>query len=350
MSEKLPRQNDSEEIDLGQFFSAIGNLFQRLFNFIGSIFKGIFSAIIYTIKPLVVHFKVVVVVLTVTVILGYIYEKTNDPVYYSEMLVKPYFDSKYQLSSNINYFNALISSKNVKELSSIFEIDTLSAKELIGFDLEAGPETQNDLFIEYDEYIKSIDTSLVDELTYKDYIDKRDFMSGKVFAIKAKSNDISIFPRLQEGFRKTFENEFSKHQKRVRDTMAYIDRLSLTTELSRLDSIQKTYLAAIREESKNRNLVFGSGSMLPLQEEKRATKEYELFLREQGIRYKLNELNRTIAEENTFFDILAPFDKLGKKDKSFEYRYRLLFPAIALVLFILWFLALKAFKYIKDYE
>ena len=120
MSEKLPQQNNNEEIDLGQLFSAIGGLFQKLFNFIGSIFKGILSAIIYTIKPLVVHFKVVVVVLIISVTLGYIYEKSNDPVYYSEMLVKPYFESKYQLSNNINYFNALISSKNVKELSRIF--------------------------------------------------------------------------------------------------------------------------------------------------------------------------------------------------------------------------------------
>ena len=32
----------SEEVDLGQLFKMIGNAFQRLFQFIGSIFKHIF--------------------------------------------------------------------------------------------------------------------------------------------------------------------------------------------------------------------------------------------------------------------------------------------------------------------
>ena len=350
MSEKLPQQPNNEEVDLGQLFNAIGNLFQRLFNFIGSIFKGIFSAIIYTIKPLVENFKLVLVAILLTGVLGYILEKTKEPIYYSEMVVKPYFDSKYQLSNNINYYNALIGSGNVKELSSIFEIDTLNAKELKGFTLEAGPETQNDLFVEYDEYVKSIDTSLVDELNYKDYLDKRELMSSRVFAIKAKSSKIDIFTKLQNGFIKTFENDFSIHQKRVRDTMAYIKRSTLTTELSRLDTIQKTYLEAIKNESQNQNLVLGTGSMFPLLEEKTVTKEYELFIKEQGIRRELNELNRTIAEENTFFDILAPFDKLGIKDTSFSHRYSLLFPALALVVFILVFLVLKVFNFIKDYE
>lgn len=239
MSEKLPQQPENEEVDLGQLFNAIGRLFEKLFAFIWSIFKAIFSAIIFAIKPFVNHFKVVVIILAVAAVAGYIYEKSKDTVYYSKMVVKPYFDSKYQLSSNIGYFNALISSKNHTELSNIFEIDTSSAKELVGFELEAGPETQNDLFVEYDDYVKSIDTSLVDELSYMEYVNNRDLLSGKLFTIKAKSYKKDIFPNLQEGFRKTFENEFSKHQKKVRDTVAYIDRKSLQTQLSRLDSIRK---------------------------------------------------------------------------------------------------------------
>ncbi len=350
MSEKLPQQPQNEEVDLGQLFNAIGRLFERLFNFIGSIFKGIFSAIIHTIKPLVDNFKFVSIALIITVLAGYIFEKVKKPVYYSDMVVKPHFDSKYQLSNNIDYFNSLIGSGNLTELSNIFEIDTTNAKELVSFDLKAGPETQNDLFIEYDDYVKSIDTSLVDELSYVDYTKNRDLLSGSLFAINAKSHKRDIFSSLQEGFRKTFENDFSKHQKRVRDTTAYIDRQSLTMELSRLDSIQKTYLEVIKNESKNSKLSIGIEGMLPIQEEKTATKEYDLFLKEQEIRRTLNYLNQSIAKENTYFDVLSGFDKNGSKDNSIKQRYSILFPVLTLIFLLIASLALKAFKFIKTYE
>ncbi|WP_197429370.1 hypothetical protein, partial [Winogradskyella endarachnes] len=69
------------------------------------------------------------------------------------------------------------------ELSNIFKIDTSDAKTLVSFELEAGPESQNDLFIEYDEYVQSVDTSLVDELSFIDYINNRDLMSSRLFNI-----------------------------------------------------------------------------------------------------------------------------------------------------------------------
>ncbi|EDP69538.1 hypothetical protein FBALC1_00250 [Flavobacteriales bacterium ALC-1] len=350
MSDKLPQQPQNEEVDLGQLFNAIGKLFERLFNFIASIFKGIFSAIIYTIKPLVDNFKLVLSVVIIMALLGYVYEGIKDPVYYSKMIVKPHFDSKYELSSNIDYFNSLISSGNIAELSNIFEIDSSNAKELVGFNLEAGPETQNDLFIEYDEYVMSVDTSLVDELSYTEFVKNRDLLSGRLFEIKARSKKDNIFLLLEEGFSKTFENDFSKYQKKVRDTMAFIERETLTKQLNRLDSIQKTYLEVIKNESENRKLTIGIEGVLPLQEEKTVTKEYELFLKEQEIRRALNKLNQTIAEENTYVDVLSSFDKTGIKENSIRQRYSILFPILTIILFVLGFLVVKAFKFIKIYE
>ncbi|WP_458628215.1 hypothetical protein [Winogradskyella sp. PC D3.3] len=350
MSEKLPQQPQNEEVDLGQLFNAIGKLFEKLFSFIGSIFKGILSTIIFVLKPLVEYYKLVAAVLIITFIVGYIYEKNAEPVYFSKMVVKPHFDSKYQLSSNIDYFNSLIGSGNLTELSNIFEIDTLDAKELVGFELEPGPETQNDLFVEYNRYVKSIDTSLVDELSYVEYIKNRDLLSGSLFAIKAKSFKIDIFPKLHKGFRKTFENDFSKHQKKIRDTTAYIQRVSYITELSRLDSIQKTYLQVLKNQSQNNKLSLGISGALPLQEEKTATKEYELFLKEQEIRRSLNELDQSVAEEDTYFDVLSSFVKVGSIEHTFKQRYSIVFPALAIVLLLLSVLVAKIFNFIKNYE
>ncbi|MBC2843869.1 hypothetical protein [Winogradskyella flava] len=350
MSEKLPENPNTEEVDLGQLFNAIGKLFEKLFRFIGSIFKGFFSALIYIIKPLVVHFKIVAPIFVLMIILGSIYENLKEPVYYSDMVVKPHFDSKYQLSNNIDYFNSLISSGDIDELSYIFEIDTTRASNLISFDLEAGPETQNDLFVEFDEFRQSVDTSLVDELSYPEFIKNRDLLSSRVFTIKAKALKNDIFPQLQEGFRKTFENEFSRFQKSKRDTTTYIQRQALMKELSRLDSIQKTYLEVLKNESEKNKLSLGLDAVMPLQQEKTDTKEYDLFKDEQRIRRALSELDVEIAEENTYFEVLSGFDKIGSIDRGIKRRYSILFPLLAIGLFIMVFLAIKAFSFIKNYE
>jgi len=75
-----------------------------------------------------------------------------------------------------------------------------------------------------------------------------------------------------------------------------------------------------------------------------------MFLKEQEIRRALNELNLAVAEENTYFDVLSGFDAVGIKDKSLTRRYSVLFPVLALIIFLTWFLALKAFNYIKNYD
>jgi hypothetical protein len=350
MSDKQPIDSQTEEVDLGQLFNAIGRLFEKLFAFIGRIFKGIFSLIIYALKPFVVHFKIVAPILVLAAILGYVYDILKAPVYVSDMVVRPYFDSKYQLNNNIDYFNSLISTKNLTELSNIFEIDTAKASQLLGFKLEAGPETQNDLFLEYDEYLKSVDTSLVDELSYIGFIQNRDLLSGGIFTIEAKALKADIFNSLEEGFKKTFENEFSTRLKARRDTIAQIERQTLTTQLRRLDSIQMTYLRVIENESKKGDLSLGIEGLIPLQEEKTTTKEYELFREEQKIRRALQNLEQELAEENTYFDVVSGFDRVGEKDKSLEQRFTLIFPLLALVLMSLIILASRTFTFIKNYE
>ena len=89
--------NKNEEIDLVVLFNLIGNAFSRFFNFIGSIFKSIFSVVIYALKAIIVNIKIIALVVLLAGILGYVLEKYKTDVYSSQMVVRPYFDSKYQL-------------------------------------------------------------------------------------------------------------------------------------------------------------------------------------------------------------------------------------------------------------
>ena len=59
MSKELPQNNNSEEIDLGLLFNAIGKLFNRFINFIGSIFKGILTFIVFLLRAIIKNFKMI---------------------------------------------------------------------------------------------------------------------------------------------------------------------------------------------------------------------------------------------------------------------------------------------------
>src|SRR5690606_6582471 len=114
--------NKNEEVDLIVLFNLIGKGFSRFFNFIGSIFKAIFSVFIYALKAIIVNIKIIVVVVLLAGILGFVLESYRKDLYSSQMVVRPYFDSKYQLITNINYYNALISGEDRETLSELFDI------------------------------------------------------------------------------------------------------------------------------------------------------------------------------------------------------------------------------------
>lgn len=351
MSEKLPQSPQNEEVDLGQLFNAIGRLFEKFFSFLGSIFKALFSTLIFSLKPLVNNFKVVAIILMVSAIIGYVAEKFNTPVYVSDMLVKPYYDSKYQLANNVSYFNALISSQNYDELSSVFEIDsTTTAKELLGFEIEIGPETQNDLIKEYDDYKKSLDSTIAIDVTYEEFIENRDILAGSIFSIKAKATSNTIFPSLEKGFIKIFENEYSRKLKARTDSIREDKKKSYLNQLNRIEELQKIYLEIKRNESNKGEFKLGADGQIPLMQEKTQTKEFELFEEELKIRSSLRALEEQAREESEYYDILSSFEEVGTKKTRFMNKYSLVFPAIAFLIVILGYVVFKSFKFIKDYE
>lgn len=351
MSQEVPQGSQNEEVDLGQLFNAIGRLFEKLFSFIGRLLKGLFSAIIFSLKPIVNNFKLIAIILMTSAVVGFFVEKYKSPVYVSNMLVKPYYDSKYQLANNVDYFNALIGSQNYGELSNIFEIDSLTtAKELIGFEIEIGPETQNDLIKEYDDYIKSLDSTLAVDVTYEDFIENRDILAGSIFSIKAKATNNDIFPSLEQGFIKTFKNEYSKKFKARKDSIRTAKKRNYLEELERIEKLQETYLEIKTSESNKGEVKIGASGIFPLIQEKTQTKEFELFQEELKIRSALRSIEEESIEESEYYDILSSFEEVGTIEPNVFERFPLVFPAISLLIMIVTYVVLRVFKFIKEYE
>nr|WP_321221300.1 hypothetical protein [uncultured Psychroserpens sp.] len=350
MSDKLPDNNTNEEVDLGVLFNAIGNFFNKIFDFIGGIIKAIFSSIVFLIKAIIENFKLISIVILLALIIGFGLEKTKTPIFYSEMLVKPYFNSKYQLVSNIDYYNSLLESENYTDLATIFEIGEEEIKTIKKFEIDVGPETENQLIQEYDEYAKSIDSIRAQELTFEDFVENRDLYSSDVFSIMVESTKRDIFKHLSNGFNTTFNNEYSKKLMRVRDSTIAIKKATYLKDLRKIDSLQMVYLAILDQESKNGAVTIGVEGLLPLTQERTKTKEFDLFRNEIAIRDSIRVLDELKIEESVYYDVITNFSDIGLRSNKIEQKYTLILPLLAIISLFLMYFAIKIIKFAKEYE
>ena len=130
------QKSNEEEVDLGSLFVIIGKGFSKFFNFIASIFKGVFHAIISILIFLKQHIVKIGIAAIIGGGLGVFLEVKKPDLYGSELIVSPNFKSTRQLYDNIHYYNNLVKQKDVAGLERTFNLDNPSAISLRKFAIE----------------------------------------------------------------------------------------------------------------------------------------------------------------------------------------------------------------------
>ena len=348
--ESLPQPQNSDEVDLGHLFNAIGKLFDRFIRFVSSIFKSVFSVAMYGLKAIVVNLKLIAAVVIVAGILGVVLEKMKTKVYSSEMLVRTYFDAKYQLATNINYYNALLDNERHETLSDIFGIHKDTIKSIVSFDIYPGPETENDIIIEYDNFVKSIDSVRAQDISYEDFVENRDIFSGNIYLINVESTKEDIFKSLEKGLDSSFNNQYSEKKKKKRDDIIEIQKQTLLASIKQLDSLQDIYVDVLQEESKSTTASINLSEGFPLTQEKSTTKEYQLLTKEIELRDQLRMLEEQKVEESVYFDVISSFQEIGNEKSNLLNKYSITLPILAFVLLCLGYLTKKFSRYVRNYE
>ena len=347
MSEE--QKNVSEEVDLGKLFNAIASLFSGLFNAIGRVFGFLFSTALLSMKAIIKNYKVVIPVLILSSILGYFIEKDSEPFFQSKMLVRTFFDSKYQLVDNLEYYNSLISNNSYDELSQIFDIELSEIEKLKSFKIDAGLETRNDHLKYYDIYIKEIDTSMSDVISFDEFIENRDLLSGDLFEITAISAKKDIFKKLENGLKGSFANKYSTKIKQMRDSSWVVRKKTIINQINDINELKKAYLSYLEMESKSPKLKMSFGE-IPVTQEKAKTYEYELLNQEIQLQEKLRDLEQEKIRYNQFYEILSSFQETGTKYKPITKNYVLFFPIFSFIVLITIYLGYRAVIYILEYE
>jgi len=350
MSEKIPNNQTEQEVDLGQLFNAIGDVFNRFIRFIGSIFKAIVSSFVFVLRALIDNVKLISVVVIASAIIGFGLEKVKPEIFKSSMFVKPYFDSKYELVNNINYFNALISNQDYETLTTVFDITEEDAKGIKEFDIDIGPESENDKILQYDTYLKSLDSIRAQDISYDDFIENRDVFSSDFYEISVEAEKKDIFKSLELGLNASFENTYSEKKKKKRDSLIIIQKLSIQASIRSVDSLQKVYIEVLQDDSKSSNNTISLAEGFSIEPESSKTKEFELLNKELALRSELRILEEQKIQADDFFDIVSGFQEIGSISSSFFDKYTVILPILSFLILCLIFISKNTIRFVKNYE
>ncbi|RAJ17891.1 GumC domain-containing protein [Olleya aquimaris] len=351
MSKELPsKPSSNEEVDLIVFFNLIGAAITKVLNFFYKIIKRFFSALMYALKALFKNWKIVLGIMFLAAIVGYGLEKIKPNTYSTSMLVEPYFNSKYQLVNNIDYFNALIKNEDKESLKSIFKVNDEILDKIIAFEIEPGPETENDRLLQYEDFISKLDSVRAQQYSYEDFIENRSVYSGRYFLIKAYASKPNIFKDLEEGILSSFVNNYSNKAMKRRDELLKVQKENLEEQLRQVKELQKVYIDVIEKESDNKQNSLKVGDISISGSDKQNTKEYELLREEQRIRNELKQLEEKKIEEDVIFEVISSFQEVGNVSRTWKDRYMIIFPLLSFVLLVLYFIAKKVITFTLNYE
>lgn len=234
MSEVEKNQNsnhNSDEIDLRELFSAIGNFFSNIFfNFILFI-VGIKNAIVKNIK-------LIVILGLVGGILGIIAHFVTPDVYKSSILLRSTYLNGRLMESTIDKLQLLAEDENREQLAKVLDIDTAIANNIVGFSYE--PFVSEEEIIELEVFKEQLKSEIEDEAIINRFVDRLRMDNKSTYRIYVEVLDRSLISDLEEPLINYFKNNpFVSKRLEIQEQNLKLEVQSIEEELTELDSLKE---------------------------------------------------------------------------------------------------------------
>jgi hypothetical protein len=342
MSKDLPQPQESEEVDLGQLFKLIGNMFDRFFKFIGSIFSKLYDVFLLLLIHLFKRLKWYVAVVLLGFVVGYFVDKNSEYLYGANMKIEANYNSTRQVYENISFLNQLAEvDRDSVELAKRLKITIPEAASIRGFSIEPNID-ENDKMILFSDFRSQLDSLTKRTFTYNNYIEGLSSYSFKTHLIEVTSVDKFIYPKLN----KTVANELvnNSYLNEIREvTIQNLNRKEkiLNNQKKTLDSLRQMYLGIRELESKKEYPTSGAGTNLFLgdaQEQSLIVDETKLVERSLEFDNQKLEVYRDLIDKKYIINVISEFPAagydIGKLYKKAKFRLPLLFGLVILLMFI----------------
>jgi len=339
--------NNSDEIDLGQLFQMIGRGFQKLFDFIASIFKGLFHILILFLLFLQKNFLILTIAVVIGGIGGYILDKYKAPKYISKMVVEPNFNSVQQLYNNIDFFNDLAKAEDSVALANALDIKVVEAATIKKIFVDSYSDENQKVKL-FDDFIKELDTTTIKALDYESYLKNFNSMDARFHQISVISTNNTIAKKLQATIISSIAtNDYFKLQKRINDENLALQDSIIRSQMIEVDSLQKLYKTVLVKEADKPM----QGTNINLAENGESqNKELALVKERELLKNQLVRLNENRANKSSILNVISDFPSRGVKQKGFWNSYKFVLPLALLTLIISFLGLVEINKFLKNYQ
>ena len=346
MSTSKPKNtNESEEIDLGVLFNAIGNGISKLFTAIGTAVLFVLN----TMLQLAVFVRKRIVYFALASILGLaagvFLERLTPLKYIATATVEPHFDSARQLYSNVLYLNDLAAQKDSVQLASFFGISLSEAASLTK--LEITPfVTKTSLLQEYNDYVMGLDSLVATEMSYKQYVKQISDFERKTHMLKVESTQQDVFSKLLSPLIKSVsEPTYFKEQQATQ-----LANLELMDSITQASIVQADSLLSLFEEVRiiEANKEFSNGTNLYMSESTEDNAEIALLNRKITLSEQIEQIRLDKLKAKNVVDVVAAFPDVGYLDESFWKNKKTQGIAAGLMLLSLFYLTIHLDAFLKS--
>jgi len=341
----------SEEVDLGQLFKMIGNAFQRLFQFIGSIFNTLFLAFVWFVFFIRKRAVVLLIAAVAGLVLGLIMNKTSPPTYKSSITVKQNYATGENLYGSVDYYNSLLNDGDYEVLGRILGLKKNISEDIIGIEIEP-IITDNDRVVMFDKYISGLDSLAASKVEYEVFVEN-------IEDYKHQLQQISIKSKTRANFKNVFDNVvgdintniFFVNEQAKDLTELNQQKAALEQSLAQSDSLQRTYKRVLEQQMESKST---SETSITFEgnNDKNKTREFDLYINDIELRREIVQIERKLKDKQNIVEIIS-----GKQDSGFiDHTKELLGLTLSsklyyLVLFtILAFIILLGIEFLKFLE
>lgn len=354
MSKELPENNkQSEEVDLGQLFNLIANGFQKLFNFIASIFKGIYHVFLIFLIHLSKRLKWYGLAMILGVGVGYYLDKTSEEHYAANLYIETNFGSTHQVYENLRYLHQLAAKDHDSiELARKLKLTVKEATTLKGFYIKPDID-ETDKVKMFSEYRMQLDSTSRADLIFEDYIDNLDFFSFKRHQIGVAATDKFIYQKIKDNFVEAIgTNEYLTKLKKVRRENLESQKKTTRSQIKEIDSLAIEYLKIRKRESEKEPMP-GTGTNLYMgnaQQSKLLVDESELLFQKVQLDSIIRSVNSDLVRDENVINVIADFPDAGYDISEWTDKKKFVLPIGFFLVVFFGFIALGLKKYLKEQD
>ena len=352
MSEQNTPQN--EEVDLGQLFKLIGNMFSNFFNFFGNIFKGAFHFLVL----ILIHFykclKWYAMAVIIGLIVGFVLDVQSDKQYGAHLFIETNFGSSRQVYENIENLNQISEvDRDSIELSKILKLKISDAVKIKGFEIEPDIDDNRmaQLFGDYRISLDSVSQLTANYENFKKNLSSQRFTIHKI-QVKLSSKEIPV------GLRENLISYLSSNEylEKLRDkTQLNFDSESaiLEEQTAALDSLSSEYLKIRINESKKES-VAGSGTNLYMangtDQNTLLVDETELLKRKYELEERKREIEIEKVDKEDILIVISDFPNSGYDISTITSMNKFKYPIGLFGLTFAILMAINLMKYLKKQD